>query len=103
MTDFFGGSQLEQRAFYGRAHQPCEVPLSTNLSGPEGINGDPDGRYNFNDSLLSGERGCEGLWFPQPLSPLPTTTERNCSKFPLASLSSERVYMICRPKKKGMD
>jgi hypothetical protein len=29
-------------------------PLPTLLSGPEGINGDPDGRYNFNDSLLSG-------------------------------------------------
>ena len=28
-------------------------PLPTSLSGPEGINGDPDGRYNFNDSLLS--------------------------------------------------
>ena len=29
-------------------------PLPTSLSGPEGINGDPDGRYNFNTSLLEG-------------------------------------------------
>ena len=28
-------------------------PLPTELSGPAGINGDPDGRINFNDSLLS--------------------------------------------------
>lgn len=29
-------------------------PLPTELSGPAGINGDPDGRINFNDALLSG-------------------------------------------------
>jgi len=29
-------------------------PLPTSLSGPAGINGDPDGRYNFNGELLSG-------------------------------------------------
>ena len=29
-------------------------PLPTNLSGPVGIQGDPDGKYNFNESLLSG-------------------------------------------------
>ena len=29
-------------------------PLPTSLSGPAGINGDPDGRYNFNNSLLDG-------------------------------------------------
>ena len=29
-------------------------PLPTSLAGPAGINGDPDGRYNFNGNLLDG-------------------------------------------------
>ena len=29
-------------------------PLPTDLSGPAGINGDPDGRINFNSDLFSG-------------------------------------------------
>ena len=29
-------------------------PLPTTLSGVTGINGDPDGQYNFNSDLLSG-------------------------------------------------
>ena len=29
-------------------------PLPTSLSGPAGINGDPDGKINFNSDLLSG-------------------------------------------------
>jgi hypothetical protein len=53
MSDFFGGLS------YSNIRKPDaringDGPLPTSLSGPEGINGDPDGRYNFNESLLSG-------------------------------------------------
>jgi hypothetical protein len=53
MSDFFGGLtggniRLTDARING------DGPLPTSFSGPEGINGDPDGKYNFNDSLLSG-------------------------------------------------
>lgn len=52
MADFFGGlSSGNIRLTDARINGGG--PLPTSLSGPEGINGDPDGRYNFNDSLLS--------------------------------------------------
>ena len=53
MTDFFGGLTGGNIRFTD-ARIDGDGPLPTSLSGPEGINGDPDGRYNFNDSLLSG-------------------------------------------------
>jgi hypothetical protein len=53
MADFFGGLNSSNVRFTD-ARINGDGPLPTNLSGPEGINGDPDGRYNFNDSLLSG-------------------------------------------------
>lgn len=51
MSDFFGGLSGIR---YTDARINGDGPLPTSLSGPEGINGDADGRYNFNDSLLSG-------------------------------------------------
>jgi hypothetical protein len=51
MSDFFGGLSGIR---YTDARINGDGPLPTTLSGPEGINGDADGRYNFNDSLLSG-------------------------------------------------
>jgi hypothetical protein len=53
MSDFFGGLQSGNMRFTD-ARIDGDGPLPTSLSGPEGINGDPDGRYNFNESLLSG-------------------------------------------------
>jgi hypothetical protein len=56
MSDFFGSLNPGNVRFTD-ARINGDGPLPTNLSGPEGINGDPDGpdgRYNFNDSLLSG-------------------------------------------------
>jgi len=53
MSDFFGGL-TGGNIRYTDARINGDGPLPTSLSGPEGINGDPDGRYNFNDSLLSG-------------------------------------------------
>ena len=53
MTDFFGGLNSGNIRFTD-SRINGGGPLPTSLSGPEGINGDPDGRYNFNDSLLSG-------------------------------------------------
>jgi hypothetical protein len=53
MTDFFGGLTGGNIRFTD-ARIDGDGPLPTSLSGPEGINGDPDGRYNFNESLLSG-------------------------------------------------
>ena len=53
MSDFFGSLNSGNVRFTD-ARINGDGPLPTNLSGPEGINGDPDGRYNFNDSLLSG-------------------------------------------------
>ncbi len=52
MTDFFGGLSAGNIRFTD-ARINGGGPLPTSLSGPEGINGDPDGRYNFNESLLS--------------------------------------------------
>jgi hypothetical protein len=53
MSDFFGGLTGGNIRFTD-SRIDGDGPLPTSLSGPEGINGDPDGRYNFNDSLLSG-------------------------------------------------
>jgi hypothetical protein len=53
MSDFFGGV-LSGNIRFTDARINGDGPLPTSLSGPEGINGDADGRYNFNDSLLSG-------------------------------------------------
>jgi hypothetical protein len=53
MSDFFGGL-TGGNIFFTDVWINGDVPLPTSLSGPEDINGDPDGRYNFNDSLLSG-------------------------------------------------
>lgn len=53
MSDFFGSINSSNVRFTD-ARINGDGPLPTNLSGPEGINGDPDGRYNFNESLLSG-------------------------------------------------
>jgi hypothetical protein len=53
MSDFFGGLTGGNIRFTD-ARINGDGPLPTTLSGPEGINGDPDGKYNFNDSLLSG-------------------------------------------------
>ena len=53
MSDFFGGLTSGNMRFTD-ARINGDGPLPTSLSGPEGINGDADGRYNFNDSLLSG-------------------------------------------------
>jgi hypothetical protein len=53
MSDFFG-SLTGGNIRFTDARINGDGPLPTSLSGPEVINGDPDGRYNFNDSLLSG-------------------------------------------------
>jgi len=53
MSDFFGGLNSGNIRFTD-ARINGDGPLPTSLSGPEGINGDPDGRYNFNEALLSG-------------------------------------------------
>ena len=53
MSDFFGQLQGGNIRFPD-ANINGGGPLPTNLSGPAGINGDPDGRYNFNSDLLSG-------------------------------------------------
>jgi hypothetical protein len=52
MSDFFGGLNSGNVRFTD-ARINGDGPLPTSISGPEGINGDPDGRYNFNDALLS--------------------------------------------------
>ncbi len=54
MTDFFGGLTGGNFRFTDARIGSKDGPLPTSLSGPEGINGDPDGRYNFNTSLLEG-------------------------------------------------
>jgi len=52
MSDFFGSLNSSNVRFTD-ARINGDGPLPTNLSGPEGISGDPDGRYNFNTDLLS--------------------------------------------------
>ena len=52
MTDFF--SNLNSGIRFPDARIGGGGPLPTTLSGPAGINGDPDGRYNFNGNLLDG-------------------------------------------------
>ena len=52
MTDFF--SNLGSGIRFPDARIGGNTPLPTSLSGPAGINGDPDGRYNFNGNLLDG-------------------------------------------------
>jgi len=52
MSDFF--SQLGANIRFPDAKINGSGPLPTSLSGPAGINGDPDGNINFNSDLLSG-------------------------------------------------
>ena len=52
MSDFF--SQLGANIRFPDAKINGSGPLPTSLSGPAGINGDPDGNINFNSELLSG-------------------------------------------------
>ena len=52
MSDFF--SQLGANIRFPDANINGSGPLPTSLSGPAGVNGDPDGRINFNSDLLSG-------------------------------------------------
>jgi hypothetical protein len=52
MSDFFGALNSGNVRFTD-ARINGDGPLPTSISGPEGINGDPDGRYSFNDALLS--------------------------------------------------
>jgi hypothetical protein len=52
MSDFFGS--LSGNIRFTDARINGDGPLPTTRSGPEGINGDADGRYNFNETLLSG-------------------------------------------------
>ena len=52
MSDFF--ANLHSGIRFPDARINGGGPLPTNLSGPTGINGDPDGKYNFNSELLSG-------------------------------------------------
>ena len=52
MADFF--SNLGSGIRFPDARIGGAGPLPTSLSGPAGINGDPDGRYNFNGNLLDG-------------------------------------------------
>jgi len=54
MTDFFGGLTGGNFRFTDARIGSKDGPLPTSLSGPEGINGDPDGKYNFTNSLLEG-------------------------------------------------
>ena len=53
MSDFFSGL-VGGNVRFPDARIDGDGPLPTNLSGPAGIHGDADGKYNFNDSLLSG-------------------------------------------------
>ena len=53
MSDFFGALN-QGNVRYTDSRINGDGPLPTTLSGPEGINGSPDGKYNFNDSLLAG-------------------------------------------------
>jgi len=52
MSDFF--AQLGSNIRFPDANINGGGPLPTSLSGPAGINGDPDGKINFNSELLSG-------------------------------------------------
>ena len=63
MSDFFGSLNSSNVRFTD-ARINGDGPLPTNLSGPEGISGDPDGRYNFNTDLLS------NITLPKAVSPL---------------------------------
>jgi hypothetical protein len=52
MSDFFGALNSGNVRFTD-ARINGDGPLPTSISGLEGINCDPDGHYNFNDTLLS--------------------------------------------------
>jgi len=52
MSDFF--AQLGANIRFPDAKINGSGPLPTSLSGPAGVNGDPDGRINFNSELLAG-------------------------------------------------
>jgi hypothetical protein len=52
MSDFFGALNSGNVRFtYARING--DGPMPTSISCPEGIKSDPDGRYNFNNTLLS--------------------------------------------------
>jgi hypothetical protein len=57
MADFFGNLQGFR---FPDARINGGGPLPTDLSGPEGISGDPDGRINFNHALLEGIKPYSG-------------------------------------------
>ena len=48
MSDFFA-SLTQGNVRFPDARINGDGPLPTTLSGPAGIHGDPDGKYNFND------------------------------------------------------
>jgi hypothetical protein len=52
MSDFFA-SLTQGNVRFPDARIDGDGPLPTTLSGPAGILGDPDGKYNFNDALLT--------------------------------------------------
>ena len=53
MSDFFS-SLTAGNVRFPDARINGDGPLPTTLSGPAGVHGDADGKYNFNDNLLSG-------------------------------------------------
>ena len=53
MSDFFS-SLTQGNVRYPDARINGDGPLPTTLSGPAGVHGDADGKYNFNNDLLSG-------------------------------------------------
>ena len=53
MSDFFA-ALTSGNVRFPDARIDGDGPLPTTLSGPAGVHGDADGKYNFNDSLLSG-------------------------------------------------
>ena len=53
MSDFFA-SLTQGNVRFTDARINGDGPLPTTLSGPAGVHGDADGKYNFNDNLLSG-------------------------------------------------
>jgi len=52
MSDFFA-ALTQGNVRFPDARIDGDGPLPTTLSGPAGIHGDPDGKYNFNEALLT--------------------------------------------------
>ena len=52
MSDFFA-SLTQGNVRFPDDRIDGDGPLPTTLSGPAGIHGDPDGKYNFNEGLLT--------------------------------------------------